>query len=267
MFRSRQLDTCRTRPRNAIASGSTQMMKTAKICAIAILFVSFVPHCVAQTKPARPTASTDPDRLGLTCAQILEKTSTDWVSFFTEKSVQTAAAPPASGGQPATTVRAIAAYGKCYDARTAHLATALGKTGKGPLMGANGNFRDFQSAVDAFTAKSLAATKTAEDSPKAAYAHLYEKQFRYQFYQAYQQKNPKGRPLTPEESDEFAKAKNRFGEVLGILPDAGMHDVHSAFRQIFDSGAVNDLTKLELYRYAIFLLAPAKDKPFSPPPF
>jgi hypothetical protein len=237
-------------------------MKIAKLCAVALLSSIFVPRGLAQTKPTHPTASADPDRLGLTCAQVLDKSSSDWVAFFAEKSV-----PPVATSPSATTVRAIVAYGKCYDARTARLAAMLGKMGKGPLMGANGNFRDFQAAVDAFTTKSLAATKAAENSQQAAYAHLYEKQFRYQFYQSYAQKNPKGRPLTPEESDEFAKAKNRFGEVLGLLPDASMHDVHSAFRQIFDAGSVPDLTKLELYRYAIFLLAPAKDKPFSPPPF
>jgi hypothetical protein len=243
------------------------LMNSAKICAVALLSLAVVPRCIAQTKPAHPAAAaaTDPDRLGQTCAQILAQTSTAWVTYFNSKSEPAAAT--ASPDQSATTLRAIAAYGRCYDARTAHLATTLGKTGKGPLMGATGNFRDFQSAVDTFTAKSLAATKATEDSPKAAYAHLYEKQFRYQFYQGYADKNPKGRPLTPEESDEFAKSKNRFGEVLGLLPDDSMHAVHSSFRQIFDSGTVSDLTKLELYRYAIYLLAPAKDKPFSPPPF
>ncbi|HEY0701571.1 MAG TPA: hypothetical protein VGD60_02290 [Candidatus Acidoferrales bacterium] len=234
-----------------------------KTLAAILAFFVLLPHAFAQTKKSHPaSAASDPDLLGLTCAQILEKTSTDWVSYFAEKS-----APAEPNSPAAVTTRAIAAYGKCYDARTARLAGMLGKTGKGPLMGANGNFRDFQSAVDAFTSKSLAATKTAEDSPRAAYAHLYEKQFRYQFYQSYAHKDLKGRPLTPEESDEFAKAKNRFGEVLGLLPDADLHAVHSAFRQIFGSGSVPDVTKLELYRYAIFLLAPAKDKPFSPPPF
>jgi hypothetical protein len=242
--------------------------RTAKICAVAMLSIAFGPRCMAQSKTARPAASADPDRLGQTCAQILAQTSIDWVTFFNARSAPAAsAASPNAADQSTTTLRAIAAYGKCYDARTVHLAATLGKTGKGPLMGATGNFRDFQSAVDTFTAKSLAATKTAEDSPKATYAHLYEKQFRYQFYQGYADKNLKGRPLTPEESDEFAKAKNRFGEVLGLLPDESMHAVHSSFRQIFDTGTVPDLIKLELYRYAIYLLAPAKDKSFSPPPF
>lgn len=248
------------------SADAMKMTRTMKILGVIFAFLILLSNCQAQTKAAHPPPA-DPDRLGLTCAQILDKTSSDWISFSNEKSAP-ADAPSAASGSPAVTpVRAIAAYGKCYDARTARLAAMLGKMGKGPLMGANGNFRDFQASVDAFTAKCLGATKAADDSPKAAYAHLYEKQFRYQFYQSYAQRNPKSRALTPEESDELAKAKNRFGEVLGLLPDADMHSVHSAFRQIFDSGPVPDLTKLELYRYAIFLLAPAKDKPFSPPPF
>ena len=65
----------------------------------------------------------------------------------------------------------------------------------------------------------------------------------------------------------MTKAKNRFGEVLGILPEESLHSVHAAFRQVFDAAPVSNLTKLEIYRYAIFVLAPSKDKPFAPPPF
>ena len=231
-----------------------------RIFAIVAALLLFMPQCSAQTKtPARP--STDPDRLGQTCAQILGMTSSAWVAYFTEKSGQTRAADQGS------LIRAIAVYGKCCDERTNHLAASLGKSGKGPLMGAIGNFRDFQKALDDFTAKALAATDNPSGSQNAVYAALYEKQFRYQFYQSYVQKSVLARPLTPEESDEFAKAKNRFGEVLGLLPDHTLHPVHSAFRQVFDAGPVSDVTKLELYRFAITLLAPPKDKPFSPPPF
>jgi hypothetical protein len=237
------------------------LIRMTKFSAVVLLCISFASRCGAQAKPAHPAATTDPDQLGQTCAQILQMTSNDWIVYFGNKTGL------AVLNNPSPLLRAISVYGKCYDGRTNRLAASLGKSGKGPLMGATGNFRDFQSAVDTFTAKSLAAIKASENSQQAAYSHLYEKQFRYQFYQGYADKNPKGRPLTPEESDEFAKAKNRFGEVLGLLPDDSMHAVHSSFRQIFDSGTVSDLTKLELYRYAIDLLAPAKDKPFSPPPF
>jgi hypothetical protein len=225
-----------------------------------IVSLSLAPAIAAQTKSTRPRP-TDPDRLGLTCAQILEKTSQEWVIYFKDKSVHPAA------DDDSRALRAIAAYGKCYDARTNHLAAVLGRSGKGPLMGARGNFGDFQKALDDLTAKALAASDKKSATPEAAYAALYEKQFRYQFYQSYTQKSEAKRPLTPEESDEFSKAKNRFGELLGLLPEDQAHIVHAAFSEIFVTGAVNDVTKLEVYRYAIFLLESPKDTPFSPPPF
>lgn len=187
--------------------------------------------------------------------------SSDWTLNFLDKTGLVAV------DNPSGILRAIAVYGKCYDERTNHLVSSLGKMGKGPLMGANGNFRDFQKALDDFTVRALAATHKEPGTQPAAYATLYEKHFRYQFYQSYAQKDLLSRPLTPEESDELAKAKNRFAEVLGLLPDETLHPVHTAFRQIFDAAPVSDLTKLELYRYAIFILAPQKDKPSSPPPF
>src|SRR5271154_2670522 len=212
---------------------------------------------ISQKQNPSAAAAPSADRLGLTCTQILQMSSSDWGKKFNA----------AKDASPQSTVHAIAAYGSCYDARTNHLAAALGKSGKGPLMGARGNFRDFQKSLDDFTAKALSASNAADDSQKSAYARLYEKQFRYQFYQGYAQRDVLSRPLTPEESDAYAKAKNHFGEVLGLLSDDKLHSVHAAFRQIFDAGPVSDVTKLELYNFAIFLLAPPKDKPFSPPPF
>lgn len=238
-----------------------EIMRTTKVCAVALLSFSFVPRCVAQTKPSHPTKASDPDRLGQTCAQILKMSSSDWTSYSVDKMGQ------ATSNQPAPVLRAIAVYGECYEERTNQLAASLRKNGKGPLMGANGNFRDFQKALDDFTAKALAATHKEPGAQSTVYAELYEKLFRYQFYQSYAQKGFLSRPLTPEESDELAKGKNHFGEVLGLLPDETLHPVHGAFRQIFDAAPVSDLTKLELYRFAILVLAPQKDKPFSPPPF
>src|ERR1700756_4367501 len=74
------------------------------------------------------------DRLGLTCAQVLQMSSSDWIKKFTA----------ANNATSKSTIRAITAYGKCYDARTGRLASALAKSGKGPLMGARGNFGDFE---------------------------------------------------------------------------------------------------------------------------
>ncbi|MGA8023121.1 MAG: hypothetical protein WCC18_19790 [Candidatus Acidiferrales bacterium] len=231
-----------------------------KIFLTVLVALGLAPAIVAQTRTARPKPA-EPDRLGLTCTQVLQKTSQEWVTDFNEKSSHAAAD---SGSR---TLRAIAAYGICYDARTNHLAAVLGRSGKGPLMGARGNFGDFQKALDDLTAKALAASDKKPGTPEAAYAALYEKQFRYEFYQSYTQKSQAKRPLTPEESDQFSKAKNRFGELLGLLPEDQAHIVHAAFSEIFVTGALNDVTKLEVYRYAIFLLESPKDIPFSSPPF
>lgn len=227
---------------------------------VVLISIAWAPAIDAQTKAARPNPG-DADRLGLTCAQILQKSSQEWVLYCKQKAVHEAV------DLEAATLRAITAYGQCYDARTSHLAATLGKSGTGPRMGARGNFGDFQKALDDFTAKALAAANKNPGTPAAARAALYQKQFRYEFYQKYAQKNPAARPLTAEESEEFSKAKNRFGELLGLLPEDQAHFVHAAFSEIFVSGAVNDVTKLEIYRYAIFLLESPKDTPFSPPPF
>ena len=232
-------------------------MKTIFVVMIS-LYLTHATTAQTKTTPANPGGA---DRLGLTCAQILQKSSQDWIAYFNDKKGLTAVNEATSVLPP------MASYGKCYDARTDHLAATLGKSGKGPLMGARGNFGDFQKALNDFMAKALAAANKQPGTVQAAYAGLYQKQFRYEFYQKYTQKNSTARPLTPEEAEEFSKAKNRFGELLGLLPEDQAHIVHAAFSEIFVSGAVNDVTKLEVYRYAIFLLESPKDNPFSPPPF
>jgi hypothetical protein len=227
----------------------------ALLISLVLASVSF-----AQAKPAQ-TKVADVDRLGLSCTEVLQMTSTAWVAHFAEK-----AGTPNNAASPVA-VRAITAYGKCYDARTSRVAASLGKSGRSPLMGALGNFRDFQKALDDFTAKALAAANKQPGTPEAAYAALYEKQFRYEFYQKYALRLSENRPLTAEEAAEYSKAKNRFGEFLGLLLEDQAHIIHAAFSHIFDSGPVSDVTKLELYRFAISVLESPKDKPFSPAPF
>lgn len=249
-----------------------------KIFVLAAYCVLLAASCYSQAKPTgKSSASDSADRLGLTCAQVLQMTSTDWVEHAKEKDAS------AEG-----TLRAITAYGKCYDARTNRLAAILGRAGKGPLMGARGNFSDFEKAVIDFAAMALAATVPPGDDRKKAYAALYEKQFRYEFYESYAQKGAKpaapakGKPAAsaasaanssgsvetsgPTEVSELTKAKNRFGELLGLLPEEKMHELHKAFGRIFSGAPVSDATKVAVYRYAIFLLEPASEKPFSSPP-
>jgi hypothetical protein len=228
-----------------------------KLFSAFLMALVLAPAGFAQAKPAQTKAG-DPDRLGLTCTQILQMTSTIWVAHFVEK---------AGNASAPTAVRAITAYGKCYEARSNQLAASLGRSGRGPLMGALGYFREFQKALDDFTAKALAVSNKPPATQEASYAALYEKQFRYEFYQRYEQRISGGRPLTAEEAAEYSKAKNRFGEFLGLLPEDQAHIIHAAFSHIFDGAPVSDVTKLELYRFAISVLESPQDTPFSPPPF
>ena len=185
--------------------------------------------------------------------------SSDWVRKFTA----------ANGATPESTIRAIAAYGKCYDARTNRLAASLGNSGKGPLMGARGNFGAFEQALQNFEAKALAAADPPADDVKRAYATLYEKQFRRSFYEDYVEHLDHRNIVSaaPEDAGDLGKAKNHFGELLGALPDDKMHEIHQSFGDILDKALVNRDRRLDLYRYAIFLLESPAEPPFSPPPF
>jgi hypothetical protein len=263
---------------------------------IAILLLVFSRSALPQ---AQPQQKQDLDRLGMTCAQILQMSSSDWIA-------KVAGADNSTDAR----MRGIRVYGECYDARTDRLAASLAKTGKGPLMGARGDFRDFEKSVQDFSAKALADTDPPASAEKSAYAALYEKQFRYEFYQEYAQKGAKAPPNkaparvaaprpaptppvspkppgtdtanpTPESAsssvDEMTKAKNRFGELIGALPEDKLHELHAAFGRILGLHAEGSAMQLALYRYAIFILEPSpapnspgskpSAKPFSPPPF
>lgn len=272
-----------------------------------LLFV--VSALAAQTHPTHraPAGRANADQLGLTCTQILQMSSAEWVTKFTAE----------KGSEPAQTLRALGAYGKCYDARTDQLAARLRKTGKGPLMGARANFQSVEQALKAFAAKALAKSDPPADAVKSAYSALYEKEFRYEFYESYEpqppasaqaasvrkdaalpsnspassaahssknssgdkassaqptaspsQTAPDANPKDKEkEIDPLTAAKNHFGALLGALPDERMHDLHKAFGEILGPNSATSRMQLLIYRYAIFLLEAPGDKPFSPAPF
>jgi hypothetical protein len=276
-----------------------------KFFAILLLILTVTPGGLRAQHAAQKQAGAT-DQTGMSCAQMLQMSSTDWIAHFREKASQTKDANPGTQNQRSeadnpnagtsdsqATLRAIAAYGKCYDARTDRLAASLGKTGKGPLMGVRGNFRDFETALENFTATSLGMAQPPADAVKTAYAALYEKQFRYTFYQSYErypvkQPLPAAQDATPTAAstaatgpattvqptasatritDPMTLAKNRFGDFLAALPEEKRREVHIAFGEIFGKGSIADQWTLEVYRYAISVLESPKDKPFSPPPF
>ncbi len=63
-------------------------------------------------------------------------------------------------------------------------------------------------------------------------------------------------------SKEYAVHNN-----FGLLPEEKVHEVHSAFGKLFSGNPVSEDLKVEVYKYAIFLLERPSDKPFAPPPF
>jgi hypothetical protein len=249
--------------------------------------------------PSRPSQKPDSDRFGMTCTQILKMTSAEWIAYFHDKS-QAPVPDPAAG-----LARAIAVYEKCFDARTDSLAFALAKSGKGPTKAARADFAAFEASLKDFAAKALANAQPPADSQKTSYASLYEKLFRYQFYQDYEAKTVKAvkpappatkpplsvatppaaatpppgaatstppAPATAQErarsdADPVTMAKNRFGRLLEVLPDDKMHDLHRAFADVIGPHHISEATRLAVYRYAIFILEPPSATPFSQPPF
>src|ERR1700683_1589736 len=140
-----------------------------KLLSIAPLLLTAIASSFGAQQPSQKQAAAS-DQLGMTCAQILQMSSTDWISHFNGKVNSASDASPggaASANKPSgetpeaqATLRAIAVYGKCYGARTDRLAASLGKSGKGPLMGVRASFRDFETALNNFTALALGGTHT-----------------------------------------------------------------------------------------------------------
>ncbi len=259
--------------------------------AIRVTFLLNIVTCIASAQTTS-MHKPEPDRLGMTCADILKMSSTEWVGYFGERT-QVSAVDKGAG-----VTRAAGAYGKCYDARTDALVAALAKDRRGPSKAARADFASFEVALKEFSAKALAEAQPAADSRKRALAALYEEQFRYDFYQGYQPKIlPPSNPVksissmaaadenkepahavartpansstqrTPIETDEMSKAKNRFGELLGALPEERLHELHASFGGILGLHEVDRATTLAVYRYAIFLLEPTSGPTSYPPPF
>lgn len=229
-----------------------------KLFAASLALLAVIQPLPGQTQhpvKRRPAVS-NADRLGLVCSQVLGMSSMDWVTKFQGQ----------KGPGPQETIRAVDFYGECYEERTSRIALLLVRKHAGPSRNALADFAGFEDALNAFTQTAIADAETAPDATKIAYAHLYQKQFRYEFYREYEQKDLHP-PLTPDEDLEFTKAKNRFGELIGVLPDAKAHQVHAAFGEMVGIHQISMAMKFAVYRYAIFVLEPPSEKPFAPPPF
>ncbi len=156
------------------------------------------------------------------------------------------------------------------------------------------DFSDLVAALDDFTAKALVDSQPPGDAVKKAYAALYEKAFRYEFYEGYEPKpsvpgseaeavrppapsrhspapksaaarmrtrRRRGAKAAAAPVSEMTRAKNRFGALLDAMPPDKLHEIHAAFGKIVDVQPIASDHELEIYRYAIFVLEPP-----APPP-
>lgn len=264
-----------------------------RIVAASAIFLLLSPtFCLAQLR-SKSTRDTDAVYFGMTCAQILQMRSSEWIAKIASMDDSWA------DGQ----LRGIASYGKCYDERTDRLAASLARSRKGPSVHARRDFRDLMAALDDFTAKALTDSQPPPEALKKAYAALYEKEFRYEFYQGYELKasaathpkttapapvrvpkvapaaNPSaaGAKAAKTPVSEMTLAKNQFGELLDAMPPDKLREIHAAFGKVVELPIASD-EELAIYRYAIFVIEPsapgahasgpaAAAKPFAPPPF
>jgi hypothetical protein len=323
-------------------------------CALAAVLLLAPPLLAQQKNQAHPAqAQAFHDDLDLTCTQILAMGSADYIAKVTA----------IDDSNVDLRLRGIGNFGRCYDERIARLAASLARRGIGPKKSALTDLADLEQKLDAFTTTTLADTAQPTIPLKKVYAELYEKQFRYAFYESYEPRSAKPKtqpkpaathaatatradgtaampgqgttaPATPNpaatpkpvapptedlpsapvrtidlgsatpaktvspppsapapaapppgakdpssdattappaapaaEVDPFTKAKNHFGELLGLLPPEKIHEVHSSFGKLFSGNPVSEDLKVDIYKYAIFLLEGPKDQPFAPPPF
>jgi len=268
-------------------------MRIAITSAVFLLLSPALSHAQSHQKSAR---APDADRMGMTCAQILQLTSSEWIAKITGRD------DSEEDGQ----LRGIKSYGKCYDERTERLGASLARSGKGPSARARRDLRDLMAALDDFTTKGLADSQPPGGALKTAYAALYEKQFPRDFYESYElkasaSKHPKEAAPLPAPAaapvpraasaanppasgakagktpvSEVTLAKNQFGELLDALPPEKLHEMHAAFGKVVELPIASS-DELAIYRYAIFVLEPSPHrgtmgrapatKSFAPPPF
>ena len=156
------------------SSSKRNMLAVAIPCAVL---------CLLSAAPMQSQAKTPTKRVAqpvsVHCAEILKATSADYVAHESPSQA------------PEEEIRAIETYGKCYDERTERLAASLARRGNGPKKVDVANLNDMEVKLRNFTTAALADSNPPGDTVKAAYASLYQKQFRYEFYESYEERATK----------------------------------------------------------------------------
>jgi len=190
------------------------------------------------------------------CDQVLKMSSRDFINQYTQ----------AHGDNTIEKINAIYQYNDCYSQHLDALRTQLNKSGRHPLMGANANFGDFEKALNDFTTTALGfcSPQSSFKRVTAAYAMLYQQQFRQLFYQQFQPKAKQ--PAVNPKAISAAKAK--LEDLINRLPKNQIEVANKTFSAYFEAAVKGvKLPAQPVYEYAIMLLQSPTDKPYSSPPF
>jgi hypothetical protein len=190
------------------------------------------------------------------CNEVLKFPSLEFVKKYTQ----------VHGQNTLETTNAIYQYSNCYDQALDSLRDKLNQQGSGPLMGATGQFRDFEMALNKFTttALDLCSPEPSLKRVSDAYATLYQKQFRHQFYEHYLPKSH----VSPANPQAISAAKAKVDSLINHLPPQQAPPVRAAFDAYYQAAVTGlALSPLPVYQYAIMLMQSPAEKPYSVPPF
>jgi len=221
-------------------------------CITVMSTLLFSSYCLAATNVDIKKYAVTP------CNVVLSQDSSDWVKTYVK----------AYGDNTLEQVKATYQYGVCYNQKLSALKQKLDAQNKGPLMGATGNFRDFEAARTAMVEKALAVCSIDGSYKRIlrANADLYGKQFQYYFYQQYLPK-----PDLPK-ADVAAqnKAKEKLNSIVNDMEKSGQDckQIRSTLAAYIKEGIeVNHLPAQQIYEYPIMLLQSLEEPPYSKPPF
>jgi hypothetical protein len=187
------------------------------------------------------------------CSIILKQASGHFINTQSEK----------NGGSTLAIVKAIHTYKSCYQARIEATQKQLAVSGRGPLMGAQGNFKDMESALKQLTDYALKVTATggSYDQIKVAYTKLYALQFKNAFYQSYLVSKKQ-----KVDSAQLYQAQNRFHKMILNYSKDEQIQLEQLF-DVFETSLAQglNLSPYPAYIYAMTILqSPASSTVINP---
>lgn len=185
------------------------------------------------------------------CSDILNQTAHAWASQKTNT---------------LDTENALTQYGNCVDQDIQKLHTKILNTQNYPLMGANGDFRDFSTALDNFTTLALSVKN---DRILTAYTQLYKKQFTLLFYASYinNTTDPLLERLSDNPKPNLKELKAYFEKTLLAYSPQQRKALSTAFQKMISQSDFGKTYQNAVYVYALSILEQPSDGTFITDPF